>query len=112
MSREENKPHGDWGGVWNTHRDLLASAGGSGEPTCDVAAKKSKSVVGRLERGQPASHVRGVAPLCPGQGLAKVTEAWGRLGTGWGMRGSQPPSTPEGLPTPGSRAGEMYNNLQ
>ena len=39
-----------WGG-WNTQGDLLASAGRSGEPTCDVAAKKSKSVVGRLERG-------------------------------------------------------------
>ena len=43
------------------------------------------------------SRVSGVAPPCPGQGQGKVTEAWGRLGTGRGI-GSQTPPLGKGSP--------------
>lgn len=43
---------------------------------------KQTNLLGGLDGGSQCPKVRGLASLCPGQGQGKVTEAWGRLGTG------------------------------
>lgn len=54
--------------------------------------EKQVSCRGALERWQPVSQVRDVTPTspCPGQGQGKGIEAWGRLGTEWGVGGWLP----------------------